>query len=135
VQAKRRAYRQRPDVKAKSLAYRRRYFQRPGMVAKRRARSLAWYHAHKDDPKRQASRGAYRWRPNVREKQRLAMRAYRKTRRWKTWRRAYAQRPDVRARKRIYRREYMRKRAAKRRETGTVAPSRAPWARTRGARY
>ena len=126
-----RAYRKRPDVKAKEIARQRSPKQKAGdrarwrayykrnrvrILTRRRAqyrrpetevraRTLAYHRARwlvlKHDPGFRAKVRAYLQRPDVMARRRAAQRAYRKTARWKAWRRAYAQRPDVKARRRI----------------------------------
>jgi hypothetical protein len=129
--AQRRAYRQRPEVKAKgraeAIAYRQKhreqiaareqakYRNNPDVRARKLARARAQWLAVKDDPEHRAKRKAHLQRPDVMSRRRELQRGYHKTPKWKAWKRAYAQRPDVKERQRIYRQRY---RAKRRNRTG-----------------
>jgi hypothetical protein len=116
-----RAYRQRPDVKAKQLARQRSpehkaklraYKQRSDVVAKRRAYARAYYR------KRRAHilawKRTYRQRTDVKAKQRTRRRAWwlahREDPERRAKRRAYLQRPHIRAKLREVQRAYRKTR-------------------------
>src|SRR6516165_12137665 len=92
--AKRRAYRQRPEVKAKRRAEARAYRQKhrkqinaqerarnrnPDVRARKLARARAWWLAVRDDPEHRAKRKEYLRRPDVVAKRRKWQSAYQKT--------------------------------------------------------
>ncbi len=83
--AKRRAYQQTPEYKAKMRAWYNAHKQTPEYKAKRRA----WYNAHKQTPEYKAKRRAYQQTPEYKAKMRAWYNAHKQTPEYKAYQRRY----------------------------------------------